>query len=226
MSIGLAIFVKTPGYSPIKTRLAADCGEAYAQAWYRHAATAVGAVVRAAKTRHRFSPYWAVAEADAIEHRAWPGMPMLDQGEGDLGARLARIHTTLVELHGAGVVIGADAPQVSAELLGEAAEWLRASEPRLVMGPARDGGFWLFGGNRSVPIEAWESVRYSTPDAGHALHTALEHRGHWHSLPLLTDVDTGADLALALQELVLLTERVPEQEVLVEWMRRTEVSPA
>ena len=28
MTTGLAIFVKTPGYSPIKTRLAADCGRA------------------------------------------------------------------------------------------------------------------------------------------------------------------------------------------------------
>src|SRR4029079_3252618 len=44
---GVAIFVKTPGHSPVKTRLAADRGQAWTEAWYRRAAAAVAAVARA-----------------------------------------------------------------------------------------------------------------------------------------------------------------------------------
>ncbi|HEV8692715.1 MAG TPA: hypothetical protein VGQ93_00795, partial [Lysobacter sp.] len=62
MTVGLAIFVKTPGYSPVKTRLAADCGRAYAEAWYRRAAAAVASVAKIAADREGIAVYWAVAE--------------------------------------------------------------------------------------------------------------------------------------------------------------------
>lgn len=218
MNAGLAIFVKTPRYSPVKTRLAAGCGAVYAHGWYHRAAAAVAAVARVAAARHGVTPYWAVAEPEAIASGVWPGLPMLAQGEGTLGERMARVHATLVETHGAGLLIGADAPQLSADLLGEASTWLMAPEPRLVLGPARDGGFWLFGSNVAPPLELWRSVRYSAGDTGRDLRAAMNACGRWRLLAELTDVDDAHDLAVALDELQRLPDPQPEQQRLAEWM--------
>ena len=221
MTAGLAIFVKTPGHSPVKTRLAADCGRACAVAWYLHAAAAVASVTRVALAMHDLVPYWAVAEPDAVGHGAWRDLPVLAQGEGGLGDRMARVHATLVAKHGAGVLIGADAPQLSAGMLGEAVAWLRQPGPRLSLGPARDGGFWLFGANVAPPLEAWQRVRYSVPETARELRAAMAECGRWQTLPELTDVDRGSDLAATLQELEQLRVREPEQQRLIEWMRAT-----
>jgi len=221
MTAGLAIFVKTPGHSPVKTRLAADCGRTRAEAWYLHAASAVASVAWVAAEAHDLMPYWAVAEPAAIDRGAWRDLPVLAQGEGGLGERMARVHATLVAKHGAGVLIGADAPQLSARMLSEAVAWLRQSGPRLSLGPARDGGFWLFGANIAPPLEAWQRVRYSVPETARELRAAMTDCGCWQTLPELTDVDRGSDLAAALQELEQLRVREPEQQHLIEWMRAT-----
>ena len=79
MNGGVAILVKTPGLSPVKTRLAAGLGAARAARWHQLAAAAVAeAVARVAG----LSAYWAVAEPLAHAGGAWPGMPLLEQGAG------------------------------------------------------------------------------------------------------------------------------------------------
>ena len=218
MNGALAIFVKTPGHSPVKSRLAADRGALYAAAWYRRAAVAVAAVARAAQARFGVAAYWAVAEPAAIAAGLWPGLPSLAQGEGGLGERMAHVHAQLVARHGRGVLLGADTPQLSVALLGEALQWLDAPQPRLVLGPAHDGGFWLFGGNVAPPSAAWTSVRYSAPDTARALRASLDRHGQWHTLATLTDVDHGADLRTVLDALQALPDPLPEQRALADWM--------
>src|SRR5690606_525788 len=58
MSGALAIFVKTPGWSALKTRLAAGTGDAYAERWYRLAADAVASVAIRARAQHGLTAYW------------------------------------------------------------------------------------------------------------------------------------------------------------------------
>ena len=223
---GLAIFVKTPGYSPLKTRLAAERGRAYAENWYRRAAAAVAAVARVAAARHGLTAYWAVAEPAAMADQAWPDLPTIAQGEGDLGERMARVHAALVEAHGIGLLIGADTPQLSAALLGEALEALQGPEPTLALGAARDGGFWLFGGNVAPPMPTWQQVRYSTSDTARDFMRALSAYGAWRQLPVLTDVDRASDLDAALAELQRSPECLPEQRQLIAWMQAAQVSAA
>lgn len=220
MSGGLAIFVKTPGLSTVKSRLAADCGRIYAEVWYRRAAAAVAAVAAAAQTRFDLTAYWAVAEATAAD--AWVGLPVLTQGEGGLGERMARVHAQLVAAHGCGLLLGADAPQLSLEQIGAAADWLAAPTPRLTMGPARDGGFWLFGGNVAPASAAWTSVRYSAADTARELRAALDGCGEWCMLETLTDGDRAADLHDVLAALETLPAPLPEQTALAAWMREYE----
>jgi len=222
MSVGLAIFVKTPGYSPVKTRLAVECGQAYAESWYRQATLAVASVAQIAGADHDIAVHWAVAEPAAIAHDAWHGMPVLDQGEGGLGERMAHVYATLLAAHDAAMLIGADTPQLSADLLGEAADWLRQRGPRLALGPARDGGFWLFGGNLALPLQAWRGVHYSAAETARDLRIAMGELGQWHLLPELTDVDCASDLPIAVRELQRLPVLRPEQHRLLDWMLTSE----
>lgn len=216
----LAIFVKTPGYSAVKSRLAADCGSAYAVQWYRHAACAVAAVSRAAALRYGLTIYWAVAEPDAADK--WPGLPVIDQGGGGLGERMARVHAELVARHGFGMLIGADAPQLSVELIGQAFNWLDTAPPRLVLGPASDGGFWLFGANVTPPLSTWCAVPYSSPDTARRLQLAMQNLGAWHPLSTLTDVDYSRDLPEVLRALEALPQPAAEQIALAAWMREND----
>ncbi len=222
MTGAIAIFVKTPGYSAVKTRLAETRGARFAREWHERAARTVAAVAGAAASRSGAAAYWAVAEPDAIAQGAWPELPNLAQGDGGLGTRMARVHAELVRRHGHGVLLGADSPQISVELLLQAMRWLAITEPpRQAIGPSSDGGFWLYGANRITGGERWEGVPYSQPDTGHRFRTAFDDRGDWLVLPALTDVDQARDLAPMRRELAALATPLPAQRSLGEWLRRT-----
>lgn len=216
---GIAIFVKTPGRSPVKSRLAAERGRAWTEDWYRRAAAAVAAVASDAGRRAGATAYWAVAEDAAIAADDWAGLPAIAQGDGDLGARMARVLATLVARHGRGLLLGADAPQVSPALLCDALGWLDDASPRLVLGSARDGGFWCVGANVAPPEAAWTGVEYGTGDTGRAFRAALAPYGAWCELPMLTDADHAADLPLVLAELTALPAPLAAQQDLIAWMR-------
>lgn len=215
MSIGLAIFVKTPGRSPIKTRLAADTSVEFAEEWHRRAADCVAKVSRNSVLA---TPYWAVAEATAASEGAWPDLPVLVQDEGSLGERMARVHTQLMNQHSGGILIGADAPQLTSALLDQAARWLAHDDPRLVIGPAKDGGFWLFGANRQLPLTAWTTTPYSRSDTEAVFRQAMSGHGTWLELPALTDLDVLSDLKPVVAEMGALARPTTEQISLLAWL--------
>ena len=74
----------------------------------------------------------------------WLGaVSIVDQGAGDLGQRLARAGPPYPTLF-----IGSDAPDLSSDLLRNAAEAMGHADA--VIGPAADGGYWLLGLARAV----------------------------------------------------------------------------
>jgi hypothetical protein len=208
----IAIFVKTPGLSPVKTRLAADLGKAAAEEFYALCAAAVKAVARGTA----FAPYWAVAEREELAGASWSTFPLIAQGEGGLGERIDRVYSTLVGRHGACLLIGADSPQLTAGELKHAARLARAT---FVMGPAGDGGFYLFGGSRPVPSKVWTSIPYSSPSTGAALAGAVP----VELLAPRTDADTLADLvglASELRELEREGVILDAQREVLRWIER------
>lgn len=84
--------------------------------------------------------------AEAAAFRDWLGddIAFIDQGEGDLGDRLARAAAPYPV-----IFIGSDAPDLDADRLITAAKAL-ASAPA-VIGPAEDGGYYLLGLNAPAP---------------------------------------------------------------------------
>lgn len=209
----VAIFVKTPGYSPIKTRLARTIGRERAEVCHQKSAACVLEVVR----QSGLTGYWAVAEAEAIDHPQWQSLPSIAQGEGSLGKRMQHVHDALVQEHGSAILIGADLPQLQAVDLTAAADWLNYHKPRSVLGPAQDGGFWLFGANHWYPESAWTSVRYSQADTADQFIRALN-VGKWKRLATRRDIDQASDIAPVVAELNQLPEPSQRQQEFATWL--------
>lgn len=218
MSGGLAIFVKTPGQSPVKTRLAQHIGQLKAEAFHLAAAEAVASVAVRAGRAAGFLAHWAVAEREAMMGNAWKDLPCLFQGPGTLGERMDAVYRQLRTHGGYAMLVGADAPQLTEEALLRAARWLDSTTPRLVIGRARDGGFWLFGGNVALPPETWLRPAYSQAMTAHEFTLAMSPHGQWLELDLLSDVDRMEDLAVAYRELGALASPTPEQRRLLDWL--------
>src|SRR5579871_2578355 len=83
----LIIFVRQPALGRVKRRLAAEIGAGEARRVY--AALARSALARLARTR-RWRTVLAVTP-DGADWHAWPPhLRRVDQGQGDLGVRMAR----------------------------------------------------------------------------------------------------------------------------------------
>ena len=218
MSCGVAIFVKTPALSPVKTRLWAGLGRQCSEALYLVSAAAVASVAAVAQQRADTQAYWAVAEAAAVHGDEWTGLPHLSQGTGSLGQRMAQVYRTLRLRHHGAIVVGADTPQLVPEALQRAAHWLASVEPRLVIGRAHDGGFWLFGGNVALPDRAWLSAQYSTADTGAQFVAAMDRFGHWLQLEALRDIDTVLDIPEVHAQLAQLAAPTDAQRRLLDWL--------
>lgn len=216
VTTALAIFVKTPGLSAVKTRLAATLGVQAAVDFHQLAARATAEVARCCQPR--LTPYWAIAEAGPQAAAAWPGFASLHQGEGGLGERLHTVYSQLQARHGQVLLIGADAPQLTAELLRAAVDVLDNDATPFVIGEASDGGFWLFGGSAPIPREVWTGVTYSQAQTAAELCQQLSAHGAVARVGSLTDVDNAADLATLSEALAALPQPTPAQSLLLDWL--------
>lgn len=218
MNCGVGIFVKTPSLSPVKTRLWPGLGRQCAEALYLISAEAVASVAQAAQRHAGLQPYWAVAEAAALHSDAWVDLPHLAQGSGSLGERMARVYGLLRRRHHGAILIGADTPQLVPEALERSASWLASTEPRLVIGRAHDGGFWLFGGNVPLPDHGWLGPQYSTAQTADQFVAAMQGFGRWLQLEMLRDIDTATDLPDVHARLSQLAVPTEAQRRLMDWL--------
>lgn len=195
----IAILVKTPGRSPVKTRLAASLGTADAEACFTRSAAAVAATVQAFLRDHPgWTAAWHVVEPDAVDDPRWSGLPdAVWAGPGDLGVRMRAAWTTGLRDHGAALILGGDVPAVRPDDLRDAAAHLAAG--RTVIGPALDGGFWCVGGTRPLPDAAWTDTPWSRPDtrARFVAATGVPVT----ALRTLPDLDTADDIPAVLAAL-------------------------
>ncbi len=216
---GLAIFVNTPGHSPLKTRLAASIGTATACEFHLLSARAVAAVAQSAQTAlPRLVPHWAVAEPAALDTPSWSSLPRIGQGEGDLGARMRHVADALCESHGSALLLGADTPQICVSDLRDAIHALETHQH--VLGRSEDGGFWLFATRGDVPATAWAATPWSQTDTAERFVDALGDAAIAH-LSTLRDVDAATDLPPLLDALDALPRPLPEQVRLADWLRAT-----
>lgn len=189
------VFVRAPRRGAVKTRLAAAVGDDAALRIYRRLAEHTlreTAVLAAGGVRVRV--HHAPADAGA-EVRAWlgDGPLYLPQAEGDLGARMEDAFARAFA-DGARqvVIVGSDLPDVSADLLRRAFGRLDAHPA--VIGPARDGGYYLLG--LTAPVRGiFDGIAWSTADVLRATLDRFRAAGIRPAmLEELADVDEAEDL--------------------------------
>jgi len=124
----------------------------------------------------------------------------IDQGEGTLGDRLARVSEALFSAqYSAVILIGTDSPTLPAARL-RAALSLLTEQPgsphasAFVIGPAEDGGYYLLGARRFEPT-LFSGIEWSTPRVFSQTMIALRSVGeHPWVLEPCYDVDVPKDL--------------------------------
>lgn len=191
--VRIVIIAKAPRPGYAKTRLIPALGAqgaaALAQKMLRHAVSialdaGVGPVeLCAAPNRH--DPAWAALALPT--ELAWS-----DQGEGDLGERMARAALRTVHRGESVLLIGTDCPHMDTAHLQRAAASLQSADACLT--PTLDGGYALLGLN-----QFHDSLFSHMPWSTAAVATQTVRRAAaipWslHLLNTLRDVDEPADL--------------------------------
>ncbi|NKB50529.1 MAG: DUF2064 domain-containing protein [Alphaproteobacteria bacterium] len=160
----LVLFARRPQLGAVKRRLAADIGAVGAHGFYRR--TLHDVAWRLGCDR-RWKTWLAVTpDRAAGSPELWPVPPsvaIIGQGDGDLGARMARPFHQLQP--GPVVIVGSDIPDIEVVDIADAFSALGNHD--MVFGPAADGGYWLVGARRRpvVPANLFANVRWSTDSA-------------------------------------------------------------
>ena len=190
----VVVFAKAPRAGAVKTRLCPPLSPAAAARLYHCFLLDVLERVRALGG---ITPVIAYAPRRAREFFAatQPGMRLVPQGGGDLGARMARVFERLFACGFAPVVIlGADSPTLPLRHLRAAIRLLVRGTHDGVIGPSEDGGYYLIGLRAPCPALfsgiSWSTGRVLAQTLAKARRTGRRLR----RLPPWYDVDTIEDL--------------------------------
>ena len=180
----LSIFARLPVPGKVKTRLIPALGEEGAARLYARLLAQTVEVAR--ESGLDFELRVTGGEVAAFHALFGSDVAVVNQGEGDLGAKMARVEAPAL-------LIGSDCPSVTAPLLRAAAGALE--DRRVVLGPANDGGYYLIGFSEPVPY-LFDAMEWSTPSVLPETLRRLAERGMGPAvLPELADIDTAEDLA-------------------------------
>ncbi len=219
MSGAIAVFVKTPGLSPVKTRLAASLSQKIAEAFHLASARSVASITKELSKQADIKSYYAVAEKVAENHPSWQNLPCIWQGEGSLGERMGYIYQRLLQQHDFVILVGADIPQMTVKILLSIPSWLNHQEQaRFVFAPSTDGGFWMIAGNCNIPINIWTDVVYSQPDTGIQFFNKIKKLGDIKTIDCLRDIDEVQDLVALKDIMTNLPEPTTEQYNLIQFL--------
>lgn len=240
MEAVICVFAKPPIAGEVKTRLGLPplLAARLAQAFLDDTLSAMAAL-----------PWATVALASTAPATA--AVPVLLQGEGDLGARIERVLRAALALGAAGaparlssspelawdpnhspamrrpaavIAIGADAPALPARLLESARTALHKYDA--VLGPADDGGFYLLA-LRACPPGLLDGLPWSAPQTCARTLLRLRERGYRTALlePWF-DVDRPEDLTRLEALLRAGTLSAPRTKAVLAEVRAAELSVA
>jgi uncharacterized protein len=191
----LAVMAKAPVAGEVKTRLlpAVTAEEA--------AELSRALLVDQLKHLQEFDAadfYLAFAPDDArllMENLAPPCFRLFPQEGADLGARMEAAFKRLFDIgHRNIVLIGGDLPPLPLRYFAEAYAFLATSNQRVVLGPSRDGGYYLVGCNQPTP-QIFQGMRWSHSAVLAQTQDKLASlKIDYHLLPTWFDIDTPADL--------------------------------
>lgn len=210
----LVIFTKPALPGRVKTRLVGALSSHQAAAL--HNAFLADLCARFSSCDYPVWLAWALEAGEEIPAASFPGFQQ--EGE-DLGERQLRALLRAASCHALAVVVGSDHPTLSDDRVSQAFDLLQAGED-LVLGPARDGGYYLLGARpEALCAELFANVSWSTDQVlkemlANAARLGLSPR----LLPEERDVDIAADLEWLAERLSRETAACPEtRSLLIEW---------
>jgi rSAM/selenodomain-associated transferase 1 len=186
----IVIFARAPELGAVKTRLAKTVGAERALALYEAFLDDTCALTQGLGARRVLAIAGDVDHPRVAHLCKSQRLAVESQGDGDLGARMARAIATHVAT-GPVVIIGSDAPTLPRAHLHQALDALMTHD--VVVGPSDDGGYYLIGASMAVP-ELFTDVHWSTADVLATTLGRLEGRSY-SLLPKWHDVDSEEDLA-------------------------------
>lgn len=185
----LLIFIKNPERGKVKTRLAQTIGEKKALQVYRRLLAITKNVTDQLQCTRQlwYSNYIENEDQwdDAYEKKLQVG--------NDLGERMRHaFDQSFSEGADNVVIIGSDCPELSPTLIERAFRILQTQE--VVIGPSRDGGYYLLGMNNFHP-GLFENKQWSTSTVyEETIAEIREAELTFEVLPQLNDIDTEEDL--------------------------------
>ncbi len=205
----IAVFGRIPRVGTGKTRLARGVGPERAAELAR--AFLLDGLERALRVAPSGAWFYVAPEPDrgtvetlaAARQLVDPGIRIALQDGPHLGARMDAALAALT-VSGPAVLVGADVPDLPARILRDAVQRLAGASPvpRLVLGPAADGGFVLIGSDRAPGAMLRDESSWGTGDACARTRERAEGATPPWSVEVLEpwwDVDEPADLT-ALRE--------------------------
>jgi rSAM/selenodomain-associated transferase 1 len=189
----LIIFAKTPKPGFAKTRLIPELG---ADGAAQLARQLLNHTISVARSTH--------FQAIELCITPWPPDPFFKtismtenlalgcQSQGDLGQRMSAALSGHLEHAPKVLLIGTDAPGLTADMLHEASSLLNTHDAAFI--PALDGGYAMIGLRKYHPL-LFSTIPWSTASVMPATRTALQNAGFsWAELAPLADIDEPKDL--------------------------------
>ncbi len=186
----LIIFVRNPVLGKVKTRIAEAAGEKKALSVYMHLLRHTNAVAKSVDT-DKFVFYSDHPEVNDIwENNIYH--KYVQQGNS-LGGKMQHAFEKMFSLgYKLVCIIGSDCLELTSAIINRAFEELGKQD--VVIGPAKDGGYYLLGMKKIVP-SVFSGKEWSNAAVYKATISDLEKDGHSYSpLPVLKDVDRIEDV--------------------------------
>jgi hypothetical protein len=194
----LLVFARLPERGGVKTRLAAEIGDDRALAVYSAMLRDTLASIGESKEDTEVEVMWAPTESadgDALS-RAFGQRSLAMQTGNTLGDRLSMAFSERFFFHQTEriVAVGVDDPTIPRPLIDAAFALLESCD--WVVGPARDGGYYLIGcRGPAFDNEAFHGIAWGTSSV---FSSTIAKIRAWQRnlavLPMRSDIDTAADL--------------------------------
>lgn len=186
---GLIVFVKNAIEGQVKTRLAKTIGRGQALSVYLFMQKYLAQQLL--KVPFETYIFYSAFLPDQLDVWSAPTFKKRLQEGKDLGERMNNALIEILSLHQNVILIGSDIAGLNLPMLNEGFNQLNQCE--LVIGPARDGGYYLIGMKQAIP----SIFLNRTWSHGQVLAQTLEKiqslELSFHLLPTLSDIDTYED---------------------------------
>lgn len=186
----LILFAKTPVLGKVKTRIALEKGNNMALKVYQYLLNHTINVIRGATAEK-------IIYSDGLEIQDF-GFPVSLQNGNDLGEKMSHAFREQMEENSAICLIGSDCLEINTNIIEQAFSHLKQHE--LVLGPARDGGYYLIGMKKYHRL-LFENITWSTDKVlNQTLQQAQTACLKTALLPELSDIDFWHQLPATARE--------------------------